>query len=261
MVEGKKNKGSAGIDRETIDDFARNQQSNLARLRKAVANSTYRPYPCKQVLIPKNKGKWRELRIPTVRDRIVQQALLNVLAPITEVTFSDCSFAYRSNISYIHAVEKIAYWRDLGYHWILDADIIKYFDSIDHQILLEELRQHIDHPGILCLIKAWISSGIITNEEVKLSEKGIPQGAVISPLLANIYLDKFDRAISNTDLKLVRYADDFLVLARGQERIFQAYSEVVRLLHTLKGDNFLDQYMTRDRTNSRNLLKISGKLI
>ena len=229
----KENKGCAGVDQETIDDFARNQQFNLAQLREAVANSTYRPYPYKQVLIPKNKGQWRELRIPTVRDRIVQQALLNVLAPIAEATFSPCSFAYRSNISYIHAVEKIAYWRERGYPWILDADIVKYFDSIDHQILLAELRQHIEHPGILCLIKAWISSGILTNEEVKVQKKGIPQGAVISPLLANVYLDKFDQAISSTDLKLVRYADDFLVLARSRERIVQAYSEVVRLLHTL----------------------------
>ena len=229
----KKNKGSAGVDRETIDDFARNQQFNLARLRKAVANSTYRPYPYKQTLIPKNNGKLRELRIPTVRDRIVQQALLNVLAPITEATFSDCSFAYRPKISYIQAVEKIADWRDFGYHWILDADIVKYFDSIEHHLLLAELRQYIEHSGILCLIKAWISSGIVIDEEIKLPEKGIPQGAVISPLLANVYLDKFDRAISNTDLKLVRYADDFLVLARSQERILQAYSEVVRLLHTL----------------------------
>lgn len=173
----------------------------------------------------------RELRIPSVRDRIVQQALLNVLVPVIEPTFSDCSFAYRPNLSIIKAVEKIAYWRDQGYQWILDADIVKFFDSIDSQILLGELRQHIEHPGILCLIKAWISSGIINNQVVKLPEKGIPQGAVISPLLANVYLDKFDKSISSTDLKLVRYADDFLVLARSRHRIVQAYSEVVRLLH------------------------------
>jgi RNA-directed DNA polymerase len=229
----KENKGCAGVDEETIDDFAGNQQFNLAQLREAVASSAYRPHPYKQVKIPKEGGKWRELRIPTVRDRIVQQSLLNVLAPIVETVFSSCSFAYRPNLSYIQAVEKVADWRDLGYNWVLDADIIKYFDSIDHQILLGEVRQHIDHPGILCLIKAWISSGILTNQGLELPGKGIPQGAVISPLLANIYLDKFDRAIADSDLQLVRYADDFLVLACSQERILQAYKEVVRLLHFL----------------------------
>lgn len=228
----KEKKGCGGADGETINDFARNQHFNLTQLRESVANSTYQPHSLKQVLIPKNKGKMRELRIPSVRDRIVQQALLNVLVPLIEPTFSPCSFAYRPNLSIIKAVEQIACWRDQGYHWILDADIVKFFDSIDCQILLGELRQHIEHPGILCLIKAWISSGIINNNQVvKLPEKGIPQGAVISPLLANVYLDKFDKSISSTDLKLVRYADDFLVLARSRNRIVKAYSEVVRLLH------------------------------
>jgi RNA-directed DNA polymerase len=229
----KENNGCAGIDGETIEDFGRDNQRNLDRLREIISKSNYQPHPLKQVLIPKDNGKTRELRIPTVRDRIIQQALLNVLVPQVEPTFSPCSFAYRPNLSIVKAVEKIADWRDLGYHWILDADIVKYFDSIDHQILLRELRQHIDHPGILCLIKAWISAGIQVNEEIILQVKGIPQGAVISPLLANIYLDKFDRAISNTDLKLVRYADDFLILARSRDRIIQTYSEVVRLLHSL----------------------------
>ena len=229
----KENKGCAGADEETIDDFACNLQFNLAQLREAVASSTYRPHPYKQVLIPKSNGKLRELRIPTVRDRIVQQALLNVLAPIVEPSFSPCSFAYRPNLSYIHAVEKIAYWRDREYTWVLDADIVKYFDSIDHQILLVELRQYINNPGILCLLKAWISSGILTNKGLESQDKGIPQGAGVSPLLANIYLNKFDHAISQTDLQLVRYADDFLVLAQTREKIIEAYSEVIRLLHSL----------------------------
>lgn len=229
----KENKGCAGADDETIEDFAGNLEFNLTNLRESVASSTYQPHPLKQVLIPKNNGKMRELRIPTVRDRIVQQALLNVLGPLVEQTFSPCSFAYRPNRSIVKAVKKIAHWRDRGYHWILDADIVKYFDSIDHQILLIELRQHVNHPGILCLIKAWISSDILTKNGLEIPSKGIPQGAVVSPLLANIYLDKFDRAIASSDLQLVRYADDFLLLGKSQNRILQAYSEVIKLLHTL----------------------------
>ncbi len=216
------NRGCAGGDRESIDKFARNQTINIYQLRDAVANVTYQPFPYKQVIIPKKNGTQRELKIPTVRDRIVQQALLNVLYPLMEEKFSPASFAYRPNLSYINAVEKIAEWRDLGYCWVLDADIVKFFDNIDHHRLLKEVRLHIDNPRILCLIKAWISVGVLTEEGLVLPQKGIPQGAVISPLLANIYLHEFDQLVTATDLKLVRYADDFLILARTQERILQA---------------------------------------
>jgi RNA-directed DNA polymerase len=227
------NQGAAGIDKETIDDFQQNLNFNLSQLRETVANSTYQAHPCKQVLIPKNQGSWRELKIPAVRDRIVQQALLNVLVPVWESQFSGCSFAYRPNLSYLDAVEAVARWRDLGYVWVLDADITQYFDNIDHQRLLREIRKEIDNPGLLCLIKSWIAVGLLTQEGVIRTEKGIPQGAVISPMLANIYLDEFDKFFANSDLQLVRYADDFVVLARTKEQIVRAYSDVERLLNSL----------------------------
>ncbi len=227
------NKGSAGIDEETIDKFKQNLKANLSQLRESVANSTYQALPCKQVLIPKNQDSWRELRIPAVRDRIVQQALLNVLAPVWENKFSKSSFAYRPDLSYLDAVEEVARCRDLGYVWVLDADITQYFNNIDHQRLLREVRKHIDNPGILCLIKSWISTEIATEQGVIRNEKGIPQGAVISPLLANIYLDEFDHFFSDSELQLIRYADDFLVLAYSREQIVQAYSEVNRLLKSM----------------------------
>jgi RNA-directed DNA polymerase len=226
-------KGCAGADQETIADFADNLNHNLANLRESVANNTYQPYRLKQVFIPKGKDKLRELKIPTVRDRIVQQALLNILVPLIEPNFADCSFAYRRDLSIVKAVERVAHWRDRGYCWILDADIVKFFDNIDRQILLLALREYIDHPGILYLINGWISSGIITPTGLVIPAKGIPQGAVVSPLLANVYLTKFDHAISNTDLKLVRYADDFLLLGNSRERILRAYTEIVKLLHSL----------------------------
>ena len=227
------NQGAAGIDAETLDDFRQNLRANLLQLRESVANSTYTSHPCKQVLIPKNNNSWRELKIPAVRDRIVQQALLNVLAPVWESQFSNVSFAYRPNLSYLNAVEAVARWRDLGYSWVLDADIAKYFDNIDHQRLLREVRKQVDNPGILCLIKSWIAVGLVTEEGVIRTEKGIPQGSVISPLLANIYLDEFDKYFANSDLQLVRYADDFVVLARTREQIVSAYSEVERVLNSL----------------------------
>lgn len=227
------NRGCAGVDGETIDKFASNQTINIYQLRDAVSNSTYQPQPCKQVIIPKKNGSRRELKIPTVRDRIVQQALLNVLYPIMEDKFSTASFAYRPNLSYLNAVEKVAELRDNGYCWVLDADIVKFFDNIVHQRLLKEVRIHIDNSGILCLIKSWVSVGVLTEGGVVLPQKGIPQGAVISPMLANIYLHEFDEFITATDLKLVRYADDFLILASTQERILQAQLEIISLLDSM----------------------------
>lgn len=226
-------RGCAGVDGETINRFAANQTVNIYQLRQAVAQGTYEAFPCKQVIIPKRNGKQRELKIPTVRDRIVQQALLNILSPLMEQTFSAASFAYRPNLSYLNAVETVAQWRDQGYQWVLDADIVKFFDTIDHQRLLKQVRFHINHSGILCLIKSWISAGVLTEAGVMVSQKGIPQGAVISPLLANIYLHEFDEWVTVTDLELVRYADDFLVLAPTQERILEAKLEVINRLETM----------------------------
>ncbi|WP_013334852.1 reverse transcriptase domain-containing protein [Gloeothece verrucosa] len=227
------NKGCAGIDGETIEKFALNLDNNLTFLLNSVANSNYIPQPLQQILIPKTQEKWRELRIPTVRDRIVQQALLNVLYPVMEKRFSDASFAYRPNRSYLDAVKRAAYWRDLGYQWVLDADIVEYFDNISHPILLKEVRKTIDNSGILCLIKAWISAVISTDKGIIFPEKGIPQGAVISPMLANIYLDEFDHHFTESDLKLVRYADDFLLLSKTEDAIMSGYAQVVQLLHLL----------------------------
>ena len=227
------NRGCAGVDGETIDSFARNQTVNIYQLLNAVASSAYQPLPCKQVIIPKKNGTQRELKIPCVRDRIVQQALLNVLYPLMEEKFSPVSFAYRPNLSYINAVEKIADWRDMGYLWVLDADIVKFFDNIDHYRLLKEVRLYIDNPGFLCLIKSWISVGVLTEEGLILPQKGIPQGAVISPILANIYLHEFDELVSATDLKIVRYADDFLILSHSKERILSAKLEIMDLLDSM----------------------------
>jgi CRISPR-associated protein Cas1 len=229
-----KKKGGSGIDGETITDFADCWEAKLLALKQAVANSTYIPCPCKQTLIPKGKGSHRELKIPTVRDRVVQQALLNVLSPLAEKKFSSASFAYRSNLSYLNAVEQVAHWRDLGYRWVLNADIQKYFDSIDHSLLLKQVRKYFDHAGILWLVKAWISVGVATDQAVIPAEKGIPQGAVISPLLANLYLNEFDHKISNSEVKLVRYADDFVILAKTEKQVVEARSEVNQLLNQLR---------------------------
>jgi CRISP-associated protein Cas1 len=228
------NKGCAGVDGETIDLFGVRATQNLIVLRDKVADGTYQPRPYLQVAIPKKSDGYRFLSIPCVRDRIVQQALLNVLHPAIDPQLSPTSFAYRPQVSYLQAVEAVAQCREQGYEWVLDADIVKYFDNIDREILLQKLRQYLDHSGILCLIKSWLATGIATKTGLIFPERGIPQGAVVSPLLANIYLDKFDRDVTaNGDLRLVRYGDDFVVMARTQGEIQQAYDLVDRLLKDL----------------------------
>lgn len=231
----KSKQGSAGLDGETLENFSQDLNANLFNLRESVLNSTYQPLPYKQTLIPKSKGSCRELRIPSVRDRIVQQALLNVLGPILENQFSSASFAYRPNLSYLDAVKAVARWRDLGFCWVMDADIVQYFNNIDHQILLQKIREFIDLSGFLWLIKSWLTAGVVTDQRQLIKiDMGIPQGAVISPLLANLYLNEFDYSFATSEVKLVRYADDFVLLGRSREQISQAGDQVKQILAALK---------------------------
>ncbi|MEM6432933.1 MAG: reverse transcriptase domain-containing protein, partial [Cyanobacteria bacterium P01_D01_bin.115] len=189
-----------------------------------------RPLPLRQLFIPKKRGGWRELGVPTVRDRLVQQALLQVLHPIMEAEFEPQSYAYRPGRSHLSAVRRIAHWRDRDYDWVLDADIVKYFDNVGHQRLLDEVRERVDQPWLIALLKDWITVGTLTPAGILLPTKGVPQGAVISPLLSNVYLDDFDEQLTQAGHKLVRYADDFVVLARTQRRAQAGHALVSRLL-------------------------------
>jgi CRISP-associated protein Cas1 len=168
--------------------------------------------------------------VPTVRDRIVQQALLNILHPVLEPQFEHCSYAYRPQRSHKMAVQQVAYWRDRGYEWVLDADIVEYFDQVQHPRLFAEVLERLPHPDIVDLIQAWLTAGVLTPEGVEVSAQGLPQGAVISPILSNVYLDDFDEAILDSRLKLVRYADDFLILAKTERQIRAAQAQVAELL-------------------------------
>ncbi|MEO0490488.1 MAG: reverse transcriptase domain-containing protein, partial [Cyanobacteria bacterium J06659_2] len=245
------NQGCAGVDGETLAQFGRYLDKNLRRLRQAVINGSYRPLPLRQIFIPKKDKSWRELRVPAVRDRIVQQALLNVLHPVLEPHFEACSFAYRPGRSHYMAVDQVTAWHRRGYEWVLDADIVKYFDHVGHRRLLDEVAERMAGKTdgkrlrdarkfssafrelVLHLVEQWISVGVLTRQGLVLPEEGIPQGAVVSPILANVYLDDFDEALLETPLKLVRFADDFVVLGRRQSQILAAREQVADLLATM----------------------------
>ncbi|NJR61337.1 MAG: CRISPR-associated endonuclease Cas1 [Cyanobacteria bacterium CRU_2_1] len=242
----RRNQGCAGVDGETIARFAQQSDLYLAQLEASLVNKTYRPMPLRQLFVPKKDGTWRTLGVPTVRDRIVQQALLNALHPVLDPQFETCSFAYRPGRSHIAAVQQVAAWRDRGYEWVLDADIVRYFDNIQHSRLFAEFAERVQpddliaaqrlfslQSSIFFLIEAWVSSGILTREGIVFPDKGVPQGAVVSPILANLYLDDFDEIMMAAGLKLVRYGDDFVVLAKSQQRVVQAEQEVADLLETM----------------------------
>lgn len=200
---------------------------------KSVSTGQYRPLPLLQFFIPKKGGGWRRLSVPTVRDRIVQQALLQVLHPVMEREFEPSSFAYRLGRSHQMAVRQVATWHQRGYDWVLDADLFQYFDNVQHQRLLAEVKERLNHPLVLSLVEAWLNAGVLTKQGLVLPEKGLPQGAVISPILANVYLDDFDEFMAASSLKLVRYADDFLVMARTQQQLVQTQEEIAQVLESM----------------------------
>lgn len=227
------NQGCAGVDGETVYAFGLHKGRQLPRLRQSVAEGTYRPMPLRQFFIPKKAGGWRELGVPTVRDRIVQQALLQVLHPLFEAEFEPQSYAYRPGRSHRMAVERVAHWRSRGYDWVLDADIVKYFDTLQHPRLLSEVQERLNHPWLLALLTGWITAGTLTAEGIVLPTCGVPQGSPISPLLANVYLDDFDELLTEAGHKLVRYADDFVLLARTRQQVLAGQTYATQLLDAM----------------------------
>lgn len=234
-----KNRGCAGVDGETIAHFAARAEENLGRLIRQIMAGTYQPLPLRQLWIPKKDGTWRGLAVPTVRDRIVQQALLNVLHPILEPQFEDCSFAYRPGRSHLMAARQVHALQRRGYRWVLDADLVKYFNNVEHSRLLAEVQERlpVDANGlnamVLTLVEAWISAGVLTKQGLVLPEKGIPQESVVSPILANIYLDDFDEIMLAAGLKLVRYADDFVLLGKSYGQIKAGEGLVAQTLESM----------------------------
>lgn len=231
----KSNKGCAGIDKQSIVDFQKQSEMHLKEIQRAVKNGMYEPMPTLRRFIPKGDNKFRPLGIPTVKDRILQQATKNVIEQIFEMKFLDCSYGYRPDRNAQQAVKQIKNYIDQGYIWIIDADVEKFFDSVDHKLLMRFVAEEISDGKVLSLIESWLKAGVMNKGKQEETSVGTPQGGVISPLLANIYLHEMDKQVANIDrIRLVRYADDFVILCKTKEEAERTRKQVKEILTGLK---------------------------
>jgi len=223
-VEGKE--GAAGVDRQSVEQFEARAEQYLEELEQALRRGEYRPEPIRRVEIPKGGGKKRPLGIPVVKDRVVQTALKLVIEPIFEREFEESSYGFRPGRGCKDALREVEGLLKEGYTHVVDADLESYFDSIPHEPLLGEVGERISDGAVLELLRGFLGQDIIEGMKRWRPVGGTPQGAVISPLLANIYLHPLDRHMREKGHRMVRYADDFVVLCRTAEQARTALQEV-----------------------------------
>ena len=223
-VEG--NAGAAGVDGQSVEGFAARAEIYLEELSTALQRGTYRPQPVRRVEIPKGGGKFRPLGIPVVKDRIVQTALKFVLEPIFEWEFLKMSYGFGSGLGCKDALGEVERQLREGYTFVVDGDLKSYFDTIPHGRLMKRVEERVSDGRVLELIEAFLQQDIVQEVKRWTPTGGTPQGAVISPLLANIYLHTLDCQIKSKGYRMVRYADDFVVLCRSREQAEAALAEV-----------------------------------
>ena len=222
----KANRGAAGIDRQSIEGFAANAERYLNELAKDIQENRYQAQAVRRVEIPKAGGKSRPLGIPTVKDRIVQTAVKRVIEPIFENEFLPTSYGFRPGRSCKDALREVNWHLKEGYTHVVDADLKGYFDSIPHPLLKERIEERISDGRLLELLAAWLRQDIVKGLERWTPTGGTPQGAVISPLLANLYLHPLDERMARLGYRMVRYADDFVILCQSAEHAQTALEKI-----------------------------------
>lgn len=212
----KSNKGVAGVDKMTVDEIDEYFKANKKTIKKQILEKKYKPQPVKRVYISKPNGKKRPLGIPTVVDRVIQQAVAQELSRIYDETFSDNSFGFRPHRSAQNAMMRTLDYLNEGYEWVIDLDIEAYFDTVNHDKLISILRERVFDSATLHLIRKFLQAGIMEKGLVKSNTLGMPQGGPLSPILSNIYLDKFDKELEARGLHFVRYADDCNIFVKSE---------------------------------------------
>lgn len=221
----KRNHGAPGIDGMTVDSVATWIREHREELLESIRDGRYKPSPVRRKEILKPDGGVRKLGIPTVIDRVIQQAIAQKLQPIFEPLFSEASYGYRPKRSAQQAIQKVKAYAEAGYSHAVEIDLSKYFDTLNHELLLNLLRKHITDSRVTALIKKYLKSGVMENGAFSRTDEGSPQGGPLSPLLANIYLNEFDQEMACRGVKGIRYADDIVVLAkskRAAERLLES---------------------------------------
>lgn len=232
----RRNGATPGVDRVTIKRFGERLDDNLADLRKTLVEGTYRPRPVKRILVPKPSGGMRPLAIWTLRDRIAQRVVHDYLVPIVEPQFLDCSYGFRPGRSVGDAVDALISGRDAERRWVVDADIKDCFGSLDRRVLLRQVRSLIDSKLVIALIERWFDARIYNPVRGQPRRAMASQGGVITPLLANLYLHRFDLHLTGTlpQGSLVRFADDFVILCRRRRQAEAALAVARQALATIR---------------------------
>ena len=211
------NKGAPGVDKRTVDELDSYFKKHQAEIKDAIMKMKYRPQAVCRVYIPKANGKKRTLGIPTVVDRVIQQAIAQVLMKIYDPHFSEHSYGFRPGRSAHDAIEEVLEFLNVGYQWVIDLDIEKYFDTVNHDKLISILRERVNDKTTLHLIRAFLKAGVMEDGLVKPNKLGVPQGGPLSPILSNIYLDKMDKELEQRGLHFVRYADDCNIFVKSKK--------------------------------------------
>ena len=212
----KTNKGACGIDKMPVSELDKYFKAHKEEIKTSIMEMKYKPLPVRRVYIPKPNGKKRPLGIPTAVDRVVQQATAQVLSQIYDESFSDNSYGFRPKRSAHEAIDKVLNYLNEGCEWVIDLDIEKYFDTVNHDKLISILREKVNDKTTLHLIRSFLRAGVMEKGLTSPTEIGVPQGGPLSPILSNIYLDKFDKELEERGLRFVRYADDCDIFVKSE---------------------------------------------
>ena len=250
-----KNKGAAGVDGMECEGLLSHLRANGTQLRESVRNQSYKPMPVKRVEIPKEDGSKRKLGIPTVKDRMIQQAISQVLGPIYERKFHANSYGFRPGKSAQQAVLKAVEYMNEGYNWVVDLDLEKFFDTVNHDKLISILNKEIKDGKVLSLIRKFLVSGVMVGEQMEETEIGTPQGGNLSPLLANIMLNELDKEMEKRGLNFVRYADDCIIMVGSEMSANRVMRNISRFIEEKLG---LKVNMTKSKVDRPSGLKYLG---
>ncbi|ASO05060.1 MULTISPECIES: group II intron reverse transcriptase/maturase [Arenibacter] len=250
-LQVKRNKGSGGVDKMEVESLKDYLVTHKDKLIASILKGTYRPNPVRRVLIPKDNGQKRQLGIPTVIDRCIQQAIAQVLSPMYEPQFSDNSYGFRPRRNAHGALRKCQAYITEGYKYAVDLDLEKFFDTVNHSKLIEILSRTVKDGRVISLIHKYLNAGVQVGSKIRTSEEGVPQGGPLSPILSNIMLNEMDKELESREHKFVRYADDLLILCRSKR---SAERTMGSMIHFIEDKLFLK--VNRDKSQSAHIRKV-----